>query len=118
MSDALGLRLPIKWMGRDEVDRVIPEPEFAPFAFHTPVKKVTARAKAAASANTASASHTLAELGVPNSLASEMEFVLGLLGSTKGNAVVGYTFITPDGSSHALRLTEAERFEKKNDKAA
>lgn len=125
MSDALALMLAIKAvskLGRKDEARAIREPEFAPFVFRpvasAPVKKETSRAKAVVSANTTRASRTLAELGVPNPLASEMELYLGLMGNTDGGKVVGYSFVTPDGASHALRLCEAEKVARATTKAA
>jgi hypothetical protein len=47
-----------------------------------------------------------------------MEVAFGLLGTTKGDAVVGYTFVTPDGTSHALRLAEGPKLGRKGSKAA
>jgi hypothetical protein len=125
MSDALALMFAIKAvskLGRNDEAQIIPEPEFAPFVFRpvatAPVKKETSRAKAIVSANTARASRTLAELGVPNPLASEMELCLGLMGYTDGGNVVGYTFVTPDGASHALRLSEAKKVARATNRAA
>src|SRR4051812_21264303 len=46
---------------------------------------------------------TLASLGVPDGLAREIEFHLELMGNTRGDSIVGYTFKTPDGQEHALR---------------
>jgi hypothetical protein len=119
MSDALALMFAIKAvskLGRSDDARAIPEPEFKPFVFHPTTSKVvkmnSTRTKTVAPANTARSASTLAELGVPGNLASEMELLLGLMGSTKGSEVVGYTFVTPDGASHALRLSKAELSEK------
>jgi hypothetical protein len=116
MSDTFGLMFAIKAvskLGRSDDARAIPEPEFKPFVFHPTTSKVvkmdSTRTK---TANTARSASTLAELGVPGNLASEMELIFGLMGSTKGSEVVGYTFVTPDGASHALRLSKAEAAEK------
>ncbi len=116
MSDVLAVMFAIKALsklGRNDEARVIPEPEFKPFAFHPVTSKVIkmdgTRTK---TANTARSASTLADLGVPGNLASEMELVLGLMGRTKGSDVVGYTFVTPDGASHALRLSKAGTSEK------
>lgn len=121
MSDALALMFAIKAvskLGRNDDARKIPEPEFKPFVFPTRttskvVKMDTNRTK---TANTTRSARTLAELGVPSNLASEMELLLGMMGSTKGNDVVGYTFVTPDGASHSLRLSATET--KATNKAA
>ncbi len=59
---------------------------------------------------------TLRELGVPGSLASEMELMFELLGHTKGDRVTGFTFRTPDGVKHELRSESAST--RAADKAA
>jgi hypothetical protein len=73
---------------------VVPEPEFKPFVFskEEPVAPVTASAPA-----------TLQQLGVPAGLAGELEAALRHVGAVQGDRVVGFTFRTPDGVSHALR---------------
>jgi hypothetical protein len=112
MSDTLALMFAVKAvskLGRSDDARPIPEPEFKPFVFHPTTSKVVqmngTRTKTATSPRSAS---TLAELGVPGNLASEMELLFGLMGNTKGGEVVGYTFVTPDGASHGLRLSKAD----------
>jgi hypothetical protein len=116
MSDALALMFAIKAvskLGRRDDARAIPEPEFKPFVFNpTTSKVVKMNSTRARTANTSRSASTLSELGVPGNLASEMELIFGLMGNTKGNEVVGYTFVTPDGASHALRLSKAETAEK------
>ena len=85
---------------------VVPEPEFKPFKFPEPSADPTP---------VPVAPRTLEELGVPGSIAKEMEFVLHLLGHTRGERIVGYLFRTPDGMAHTLKLSkrpdeqEAER---------
>ncbi len=82
-------------------DRIkVPEPEFKPFRF--PRREAAARSVAAA--NVAREPRTLAELGVPGPLASELEATFRRMGLTRGDRVVGYTFTAPDGTRHALRL--------------
>lgn len=51
------------------------------------------------------APRTLQELGVDGSIAKEMELTLRLLGHTRGEQVVGFSFLTPDGTRNALRLS-------------
>jgi len=86
----------------------VPEPEFRPFKFPehsagpTPVPV---------------APRTLEELGVPGSIAKEMETVLHLFGHTRGDRIVGYIFRTPDGTAHALKLSK-ERVEQDAERAA
>jgi len=59
---------------------------------------------------------TLRELGVPTGLARDFEEALKLLGKTHGDRVVGFTFITPDGARHELRVAEPDPSER--DRAA
>ena len=77
---------------------VVPEPEFLPFRFPEATRE---------SAPVPLAPRTLAELGVDSALAREMELHLQLLGHTQGDRIVGFSFRTPDGTSHALRLERA-----------
>jgi hypothetical protein len=49
---------------------------------------------------------TLRELGVPGSLAAELEAVLRVRGHHQDGRVVGYRFVTPDGVSHPLSMGE------------
>jgi len=85
---------------------VVPEPEFKPFKFPE---------RSADATPVPVAPRTLEELGVPGSIAKEMEIVLHLLGHTRGDRIVGYIFRTPDGTAHTLKLSrtldeqEAER---------
>jgi len=104
MADAYALMLGFRAVSmiareRDGLEKV-PEPEFVPFKL--PSRR--AEAEAVAPANIAQKPRTLSELGVPGPLASEMELWFGLLGATRGDQVVGYTFRTPDGVIHPLRL--------------
>jgi len=80
----------------------VPEPEFKPFRF--PRKEAAAQVRSIAPTRVARQPKTLAELGVPGPLARELETTLRLMGLTRGDRVIGYTFTAPDGSRHALRL--------------
>jgi hypothetical protein len=51
---------------------------------------------------------TLRELGVDGGLAAEFELVFRLMGAVQGDRVVGYTFSTPDGQRHSLRVERSE----------
>jgi hypothetical protein len=51
---------------------------------------------------------TLRELGIDGALAAEFELVFRLMGAVDGDRVVGYTFSTPDGQRHALRVEQSE----------
>jgi hypothetical protein len=51
------------------------------------------------------APRTLQELGVDGSIAKEMELTLRLFGHTRGEQVVGFSFLTPEGTPCALRLS-------------
>ncbi|MGC4000264.1 MAG: hypothetical protein QM767_23615 [Anaeromyxobacter sp.] len=74
---------------------------------------MTSRALNHAAQATTTEAKTLAELGVPGPLAREMERVFALMGKTRGDQVVGYTFTTPDGQQHALRTSQApERLDR------
>jgi hypothetical protein len=53
-------------------------------------------------------SKTLRELGVPEMLARDLEAALRGLGKTDDDRVIGFTFVTPDGARHDLRLEERE----------
>jgi hypothetical protein len=55
----------------------------------------------------AEAPRTLRQLGLPGPLALELEAALRVLGATRGDRVVGFRFVTPDGRSHALRQESA-----------
>ena len=96
--DALSLLFGLEVIASESCDQrrepVVPEPEFRPFVFRReePARQVTAVAPA-----------TLQELGVPAVLASELEAALRYVGATEGDRVMGYTFRTPDGVTHALR---------------
>ena len=55
------------------------------------------------------APRTLRELGVPGSLATEMEAALKALGRTDGDRITGFAFVTPEGARHELRLEAADQ---------
>jgi hypothetical protein len=52
---------------------------------------------------------TLRELGVPGTLAADLEAAFRTLGATEAGKVVGFTFVTPDGKRHALRAAETTK---------
>lgn len=95
MFEAFALLVGLKSLTARERNPVVPEPEFKPFKFEE---------RSTGTAPVPLAPRTLQELGVPGTLAKEMEFWLRLTGHTQGDRVTGYTFRTPDGTSHALRL--------------
>ncbi len=103
-TDALALFGMFKALvnGREDETKVVPEPEFKPFRF--PRKEATAQAGKVAAANVASEPRTLEELGIDGALARELEGTLRVMGATRGDRVVGYTFAKPDGTRYALRL--------------
>jgi hypothetical protein len=91
--------------GRDGA--VVPEPEFERFAL--PGRRdAGVRAERLAPANTTREARTLEELGVPATLAREIEATLGALGRTRGERITGFTFRTPDGASYVLRTATAK----------
>ncbi len=47
---------------------------------------------------------TLRELGVPGELALDLETALHALGAVSGNAVAGFSFVTPDGARYRLKV--------------
>ena len=47
---------------------------------------------------------TLRELGVPGELALDLETTLYALGAVSGNAVAGFTFLTPEGARYRLKV--------------
>ena len=51
---------------------------------------------------------TLRELGLDGGLAADFELVLQLMGAVEGDRVVGFTFTTPDGQRHPLRIACSE----------
>jgi len=55
----------------------------------------------------ADAPRTLRELGVPGGLALDLEAAFRTVGATRGDRVVGFQFVTPDGRRHALRQESA-----------
>jgi len=116
MTDAMALFTFLKTAG--EETRKVPEPEFKPFRFPRP-EAAAVRAEVLAPANTARDPRTLAELGVPGTLAKELEAAFRLFGMTKGDRVTGVTFRTPDGTRYALRTaTPAGEAREIDDKAA
>ena len=60
---------------------------------------------------------TLRELGVPDVLAKDLEVAFIAMGKTTGDQIVGFTFVTPEGARHRLRL-EREPFDPAGDRAA
>jgi len=106
MADAFALMLGFRAVAMIAKEREgltkVPEPEFVPFKL--PSQRT--EAESVTPANTAHQRRTLAELGVPGSLASEMELWFDLLGATRGDQVMGYTFRTLDGVTHPLRLSQ------------
>lgn len=58
-----------------------------------------------AAANTAREARTLEDLGVPATLAHDLERVLRQMGRVQGDRIDGYTFRTTDGSSYALKVS-------------
>jgi len=81
----------------------VPEPEFKPFVFDALEERAGGRVEQLATASL-QGPRTLNELGVPEPLASDIEFTLRMMGAVVGDRVAGYTFRTPDGRSHALRV--------------
>ncbi len=51
---------------------------------------------------------TLLELGLPKELALRLEDAFEAIGATKNDRVVGFTFRSVDGASHAMRLSRAD----------
>jgi hypothetical protein len=109
MANALALFLGYTLLAANRKDEntKIPEPEFKPFRF--PEKETAPRSLPTAPANVAREPRTLVELGIPASLAGEMEATFRAMDLTRGERVVGYTFVRRDGTRHALRLSEVPR---------
>lgn len=63
------------------------------------------RAAAIAPANTPREPRTLEELGVPRTLARELEGSLRRLGYTRGEQLTGVTFRVADGTSYSLKAS-------------
>lgn len=112
MSDALMLLLGLQAVVRAARDQnappVVPEPEFKPFQLTSRRGAGQAHvqrsgAGATPPANTSRTPRTLEELGVPRSLAAEIEGSLRVMGMIDGDRIVGFTYRTPDGAVHALR---------------
>ncbi len=108
MTDAMALFTLFSTKAADEETRKIPEPEFKPFRFPRP-EAAAVRAEALAPANTAREPRTLAELGVPGTLARDLEAAFRLFGLTKGDRVTGVTFRAADGTKYALRTATPAR---------
>jgi hypothetical protein len=51
---------------------------------------------------------TLRALGVPGTLATDLESAFRQMGMTRGDRVVGYFFRTPEGDAFPLRLESAD----------
>jgi len=114
MLDAIMLLLGLRAIEREARDRnarpVVPEPEFVPF-------KLSRRGAGPASpprlrletspAGTPRTPRTLEELGVPRSLAAEIEGAFRAMGQIDGERIVGFTFRAPDGAVHPLRAGTA-----------
>ena len=60
---------------------------------------------------------TLRELGVPDELTKDLEAAFKAMGKTTGDRIVGFTFVTPEGARHRLRL-EREPSDPAGDRAA
>ncbi len=54
---------------------------------------------------TAREPRTLEELGVPGSLARELEATLRVLGHTRGEQITGFTFRAANGTRYALKTS-------------
>ena len=105
MFDTFALALGLGTVaGADRALRLpdVPEPEFKRFVF----PRRTAAADPAA-ANSTQSTRTLEELGIPRPFAAELEATFRAMGAVEGDRVVGFTFRTPDGVSHALRAGAA-----------
>ncbi len=115
MSDAfmllLGLRAVMRAARDQNAPPVVPEPEFKPFQLSSRRGTAAARSRAdaVAPANTSRAPRTLEELGVPRSMAAELEMALRGMGKVDGDRIVGFTFRTPDGVEHPLRAATPAR---------
>jgi hypothetical protein len=100
MTGALLYRT-LETMVRESKETKVPEPEFKPFRFPqkeavaTPIRSITP-------ANVTREPRTLEELGVPRTLAHDLEATLRVMGATRGDRVVGYTFRAADGASYEL----------------
>lgn len=67
-------------------------------------KTIAAVNETAPAAAPAAAPKTLRELGIDAGLAADFELAFRLMGKVQGGQVVGYTFATPDGQRHTLRV--------------
>ncbi len=118
MTDTMALFTLFMTADEKKEARKVPEPEFKPFRFPRP-EAAAVRVEALKPANTARDARTLAELGVPGTLAKDLEAAFRLFGMTKGDRVTGVTFRTPDGTRYALRTaTPAGEAGEAGEKAA
>jgi hypothetical protein len=60
---------------------------------------------------------TLRELGMPDELTKDLEAAFKAMGKTTGDRIVGFTFVTPEGARHRLRL-EREPSDPAGDRVA
>ncbi|HET6438614.1 MAG TPA: hypothetical protein VFG59_11165 [Anaeromyxobacter sp.] len=104
----LGLREMEAVVGKRETG-LVPEPEFKPFVFPEPERVGDAKVERLEATAPPESPRTLNELGVPEPLASDIEFTLRMMGMVVGDRVVGYSFRTPDGRPHALRVAPPEK---------
>jgi hypothetical protein len=56
-------------------------------------------------------------LGVPDELTKDLEAAFKAMGKTTGDRIVGFTFVTPEGTRHRLRL-EREPCDPAGDRVA
>jgi hypothetical protein len=118
MTDAITLFTFFKTTDEEKAPKGVPEPEFKPFRFPRP-EAAAVRAETLVPANTAREARTLAELGVPSTLAKEFEAAFRLFGMTKGDRVTGVTFRTTDGTRYAVKTgTPAREAAEASEKAA
>lgn len=121
MTDAMTMVAVLEALGalerRTGEAAAVPEPEFKPFKFPKH-EDAAVRVAPLAPVNTAREPRTLEELGLPGTLARDLEAALRLMGNTRGERITGYTFRTPDGAAHALRTAPERTPAKKGDLAA
>jgi hypothetical protein len=94
----------------------IPEPKFEPFDFSRESPREARPIRSLGGAGVSKEPRTLQELGVPGSLAAEMESTLRLMGMVDGDEVRGFTFRTPEGATYSLRTATGSR--ARTDRAA
>ncbi len=114
MLDAIAMLLGLQALERARRRNapVVPEPEFKPFLLSSrrgsgPAPGSRAPAEELSAANTTRASSTLEELGVPGTLAADLEAALRAMGRVEGERIVGFTYRTRDGVLHELRTAGA-----------